>query len=51
MKFKAVYLGRPRFVVNKNEKKKNDKIALKKSIQKYWYFSYFLIKTNVVGTH
>ena len=46
MKFKAVYLGHSRFVVNKSEKKKLRKIA-----QKYWYFSYFSMKTYVVGTH
>ena len=31
--------------------KKFDKIALNKSVQKYWYFSYFSMKTHVVGTH
>ena len=50
MKFKVVYLGHSGFVVDKSEKK-NDKIALKKSTPKYWYFSYFSMKTYVVGTH
>ena len=45
MKFITVYLGYSRFVVNKSEKK--DKVAL----NKYWYFSYFFKKTNVVGTN
>ena len=46
MKLKAVCLDHSRFVVNKSEKKKHDKIALKM----YWYVSYFSIKTHVVGT-
>ena len=41
MKFKIVYLGHSRFVVNKKRKKKTDKTALKMSTQKYWYFSFF----------
>ena len=53
MKFRAVYLGHSRFVVNKSEKEKeiNDKIALNKSTQKYWYFSYFTMKTYDGVTH
>ena len=49
MTFKAVYLDYSRFVVNKSEK--NDKIALNKSTQQYWHFSYFSMKIYVVGTH
>ena len=48
MKFRAVDFDRCRFVVNKNE---FDKIALNKSIQKYWYFSYISVKRYVVDIH
>ena len=34
-----------------NKSKEIDKIALNKSTEKYWYFSYFSMKIYVVGAH
>ena len=45
-KFKSICFGHSRFVVNENEKKKEDKIALKKSTKIYFGHSRFVVQKN-----